>query len=92
MEAGETPEAALVRELHEELGIHVAAADLLPLTFASHTYKPTFHLLMPLYGEPCASGWLILRRRDPPLTHYCRHVQPQGQHLQFVVNKQNCCW
>lgn len=48
VEPGETPEAALVRELHEELGIDVSAACLAPLTFASHTYE-TFHLLMPLY-------------------------------------------
>jgi 8-oxo-dGTP diphosphatase len=45
---GETPEAALIRELHEELGIDVAAACLAPFTFASHAYE-TFHLLMPLY-------------------------------------------
>jgi 8-oxo-dGTP diphosphatase len=45
---GETPEAALVRELHEELGIAVQASDLLPLTFVSHAYAD-FHLLMPLY-------------------------------------------
>jgi 8-oxo-dGTP diphosphatase len=45
---GETPEAALIRELAEELGIDVAASCLAPLTFASHTY-PDFHLLMPLY-------------------------------------------
>ncbi|MEO1103473.1 MAG: (deoxy)nucleoside triphosphate pyrophosphohydrolase [Pseudomonadota bacterium] len=48
VEPGETPEAALVRELDEELGITVAAADLAPFTFASHTYA-AFHLLMPLY-------------------------------------------
>jgi 8-oxo-dGTP diphosphatase len=48
IEAGETPEAALVRELKEELLITVAKADLVPLTFASHAY-PDFHLLMPLY-------------------------------------------
>src|ERR1700739_1080778 len=45
---GETPEAALIRELAEELGIDVAASCLAPLTFASHSY-PDFHLLMPLY-------------------------------------------
>jgi 8-oxo-dGTP diphosphatase len=45
---GERPEAALIRELHEELGITVAEACLAPLTFASHAY-PAFHLLMPLY-------------------------------------------
>jgi 8-oxo-dGTP diphosphatase len=46
--SGETPEAALVRELAEELGIEVGASSLAPLTFASHSY-PGFHLLMPLY-------------------------------------------
>jgi 8-oxo-dGTP diphosphatase len=45
---GETPEAALIRELAEELGIRVLANSLAPLTFASHSY-PDFHLLMPLY-------------------------------------------
>ena len=48
VEPGETPEAALVRELQEELGIDVRASCLAPLTFASHSYE-TFHLLMPLY-------------------------------------------
>src|SRR5487761_2086500 len=47
-EQGETPEAALVRELEEELGIVVKPACLAPLTFASHRYED-FHLLMPLY-------------------------------------------
>jgi 8-oxo-dGTP diphosphatase len=45
---GETPEAALIRELHEELGIDVSEACLAPFAFASHAYD-TFHLLMPLY-------------------------------------------
>jgi 8-oxo-dGTP diphosphatase len=44
----ERPEAALIRELREELGIEVEEACLAPLTFASHAY-PDFHLLMPLY-------------------------------------------
>jgi 8-oxo-dGTP diphosphatase len=45
---GETPEAALIRELAEELGIDVHASCLAPFTFASHAY-PDFQLLMPLY-------------------------------------------
>jgi 8-oxo-dGTP diphosphatase len=48
VEAGESPEHALIRELAEELGIDIAAKNLAPLTFASHSY-PDFHLLMPLF-------------------------------------------
>ena len=57
IEPGETPDAALVRELEEELGIAVAETALEPLTFVSHAY-PDFHLLMLMYvcrawaGEP----------------------------------------
>ena len=46
--ADETPEAALIRELKEELDIDVTASCLAPFTFASHSYAD-FHLLMPLY-------------------------------------------
>ena len=49
VEAGETPEAALIRELHEELGINTWQSCLAPLTFASHAYE-RFHLLMPLFA------------------------------------------
>lgn len=49
VEPYETPEAALVRELKEELDIDVVAADLEPLTFASHSYD-RFHLLMPVWS------------------------------------------
>lgn len=49
VEPGETPEAALIRELHEELGIDTWASCLAPLTFASHSYAD-FHLLMPLFA------------------------------------------
>jgi 8-oxo-dGTP diphosphatase len=48
LEPDERPEPALIRELHEELGITVEEACLAPLTFASHAYE-NFHLLMPLY-------------------------------------------
>ncbi len=49
IEFGETPEDALVRELHEELGIETWSSCLAPLTFASHGYSD-FHLLMPLFA------------------------------------------
>jgi len=48
IEADESPDDALIRELREELGIAVKQACLAPFTFASHSY-PNFHLLMPLY-------------------------------------------
>ena len=48
VDAGETPERALIRELSEELGIDVSESCLAPFTFASHRYTD-FHLLMPLY-------------------------------------------
>ncbi len=66
----ETPEAALIRELDEELGIGTHASCLAPLTFASHAY-PDFHLLMPLFvcrvwqGEPQAREGQALRWLRP---------------------------
>ena len=66
VEAGETPEAALIRELAEELAISTHESCLAPLTFASHAY-PAFHLLMPLYvcrrwqGDPAPREHQALR-------------------------------
>lgn len=60
IESGETPERALVRELHEELSIMVDETSLKPITFASHAY-PDFHLLMPLYATESWEGELAPR-------------------------------
>ena len=48
LEDGETPEACLIREVHEELGIDTWDSCLAPVGFASHAYDD-FHLLMPLF-------------------------------------------
>ena len=48
IEADESPEAALIRELHEELDINTSESCLAPLSFASHAYDD-FHLLMMLF-------------------------------------------
>lgn len=76
LNVNETPEQALVRELHEELGINVCLECLAPFTFASHTYE-TFHLLMPLYvcrnweGEITAREGQVLKWvRPSALTDY----------------------
>jgi 8-oxo-dGTP diphosphatase len=60
---GETPEAALIRELAEELGIDVTASCLAPLAFASHRYE-TFHLLMPLFVCRVWQGELVAREKQ----------------------------
>ncbi|OOY29733.1 MAG: (deoxy)nucleoside triphosphate pyrophosphohydrolase [Rhodobacteraceae bacterium] len=58
VEPGETPEAALIRELDEELGIRTHESCLAPLTFASHAYDD-FHLLMPLFACRKWEGTLV---------------------------------
>ena len=68
VDAGETPEQALIRELKEELGIDTRQSCLAPLTFASHAYDD-MHLLMPLYACRVWQG-------DP--------VPKEGQELAWV--------
>jgi 8-oxo-dGTP diphosphatase len=82
IEAGETPEAALIRELHEELGIDTAKSCLAPLSFASHHYAASddsdaFHLLMMLFvcrrwqGQPQAvEGGMLKWVRPQQLRDY----------------------
>ena len=63
VEPGETPEAALIRELHEELGIETWSSCLAPLTFASHSYAD-FHLVMPLFACRKWSGTPVSRENQ----------------------------
>ena len=74
VEAGETPEACLIRELAEELGVDTAASCLAPLTFASHAYDD-FHLLMPLYVCRIWQG-----RAEAREAQALRWVKPRALH------------
>ena len=76
LEPGETPEAALIRELNEELGIGITESCLAPFAFASHAYE-RFHLLMPLFlcrrwtGQPVArEGQALVWVRPAKLRDY----------------------
>jgi len=74
VEPGETPEAALIRELAEELGIDVEAACLAPAAFASEALGDR-HLLLLLYvcrkwrGVPRALDAAALRWARPLEMH-----------------------
>lgn len=69
VEAGETPEESLIRELKEELGVETKTACLAPLTFASHEYDD-FHLLMPLYV--CRRWWGMAQAKEGQVLKWVR--------------------
>lgn len=75
IEAGETPEACLIRELEEELGLGTWESCLAPLTFASHAYAD-FHLLMPLYV--CRKWTGIMQPREGQRTAWVRPSDLDG--------------
>lgn len=76
VEDGESPEDALKRELHEELGIEAAKKDMEPFWFLSHAYPEYgFHLLMPVYLIRTWKG------NPKPLTHTSILWElPEGMH------------
>ena len=63
VDAGETPEFALMRELEEELGIETRPTCYHPIAFASHSYDD-FHLLMPLFACRKWRGEIILKEHQ----------------------------
>ena len=69
---GETPEAALIRELFEELAIDTKGSCLAPFTFASHAYDD-FHLLMPLYL--CRRWWGTIDPQEGQLVKWVRPMR-----------------
>ena len=72
VDPGETPEAALIRELKEELGIDTKESCLAPFTFASHEYDD-FHLLMPLYL--CRRWWGSIVPQEGQAVKWVRPVR-----------------
>ncbi len=72
LEPGEQPEAALIRELHEELAITVKPDCIAPLSFVSHAYE-TFHLLMPLYV--CRRWEGLVRAQEGQAMQWVRPVR-----------------
>ena len=86
---GESPEAALIREINEELGINIKESCLSPITFASHNYN-SFHLLMPLYvcriwqGTPISNEGQELKWVRPlDLKNY--NVPPADEPLKAIL-------
>ena len=82
----ESPEQALVRELHEELGIHLQAGDLEPFWFLSHPYpEHGFHLLMPVYlcrhwqGTPQAHEHEALTWKHPVDMHTLPMIEADAE-------------
>jgi 8-oxo-dGTP diphosphatase len=75
VEPGETPEACLIREMEEELGITTKVACLAPLTFASHTYAD-FHLLMPVFV--CRKWEGIARGKEQQALRWVRPAELRG--------------
>ncbi len=72
IEPGETPEAALVRELHEELGIAIESACLAPAAFASEPLDGR-HMILLLYV--CRKWRGIPEAREAAALRWARPIE-----------------
>jgi 8-oxo-dGTP diphosphatase len=87
VEAGESPEAALNRELKEELGIDVPTGAMDPFWFLSHDYQQEFgfHLLMPVYmcrtweGTPHPHEHTAIAWRHPNEMHRLPMIEADAE-------------
>ena len=61
IEAGETPEEALVREIHEELDTEIRVGELIDTI--EYDY-PTFHLSMDCFWAEVIAGRLVLKEAE----------------------------
>ncbi len=79
LEPGEAPEAALVREVHEELGVTAEAHE----TLAVHEYDYAHGVHVELYFIRCTLG---SREFSPsPAVHASRWVEPRDVDLAEVL-------
>lgn len=61
IEVGETPEEALVREIHEELDTEIRVGELIDTI--EYDY-PTFHLSMDCFWAEIVAGRLVLKEAE----------------------------
>lgn len=61
IEAGETPEEALVREIHEELDTEIRVGELIDTI--EYDY-PTFHLSIDCFWAKVVAGRLVLKEAE----------------------------
>lgn len=93
VEANESPEMALCRELREELGITVQPGNLEPFWFLSHDYVAefSFHLLMPVYicrhweGTPEALEHAAIQWCHPRSMHTMDMIEADAELVQRLV-------
>ncbi len=97
LEEGESPEAALARELEEELGLAVETAALKPMQFVSHRYEG-FHLLLTVFacwnwrGRPDPrEGQALAWVAKASLFDYAAPAADEPL-FEFLASEEGCAW